>query len=227
MRFAKSIAIDGPVASGKTSVGLILAQQLGYLFLDTGIMYRAATWAVLNKGLDIFDEEAVSKMVADLGIEIEKPSVDDGRVNDILVDGVDITWEVRNQEVVDNVSQVSTYKEVRRVLTEAQRRFGLRGNIVMVGRDIGTVVMPDADLKVFLLASQEERARRRFDEEQARNPDITFEEVLENIKKRDQIDSSRKLAPLVAARDAKKIDTDGKSKDEVIEEIYLLSIMGG
>lgn len=227
MRFAKSIAIDGPVASGKTSVGLTLARRLGYLFLDTGIMYRAATWAALNTGLDIDDEDAVSKLVSKIDLEIEKPSVEDGRVNDVRVDGIDITWEVRSEAVIDNVSQVSTYKEVRRVLTEEQRRFGMRGNIVMVGRDIGTVVMPDADLKIFLKASPEERARRRFDEEKERNPDITFENVLDNIKKRDQIDSSRKLAPLVAARDAKIVDTDGKTKEEVIEEIYLLTIMGG
>ena len=225
MKFAKNIAIDGPVASGKTSVGLTLAKRLGYLFLDTGVMYRAATWAALNKGLDIKDEEKISRLVGEIRLEIDKPSVDDGRVNDIRVDGTDISWDIKSDSVNDNVSQVSTYKEVRRILTEEQRKFGKKGNIVMVGRDIGTVVLPDAELKIFLKASPEERARRRFDEERERNPDILFEDILENIKKRDRIDSSRKLAPLVKAEDAKIVNTDGKTKEEVVEEIYQLAII--
>ena len=226
MKFAKNIAIDGPVASGKTSVGLALAKRLGYLFLDTGVMYRAATWAALNKGLDVKDEARVSELVGEMSLEIDKPSINDGRVNDICVDGVDISWEIKSEPVNDNVSQVSTYKEVRRILTEEQRKFGRKGNIVMVGRDIGTVVLPDADLKIFLKASPAERARRRFEEEKKRNPEIHFEDILGNIKKRDRIDSSRKLAPLVAAEDAKIVDTDGKTLEEVVEEIFQLAMIG-
>lgn len=224
MAIAKHIAIDGPVASGKTSVGLLLAERLGYLFLDTGVMYRAATWAALAHGLDIQDEESVSDLTEKLNLEIEKPSVVDGRVNDICVDGKDISWEIKSEEVNDNVSQVSTYKRVRQVLTEEQRRFGKKGSIVMVGRDIGTVVMPDADLKIFLKASAEERAKRRFTEEKERNEEISYQDILENIKKRDRIDSSRKLAPLVAAADAIEVDTDGKTKEQVVEDIYNLAI---
>ena len=224
---AKNIAIDGPVASGKTSVGLELANRLEYLFLDTGVMYRAATWAALRAGLDLSDEEEVSALVERMDLEINKPSQDDGRVNDVLVDGQDVTWEIKGKDVNDNVSLVSTYKRVRQVLTEEQRRFGERGSVVMVGRDIGTVVLPDADLKIFLKASVEERARRRFEEEKERKKELTYQQILESMKKRDSIDSSRKLAPLVEADDAVSIDTDGKTKDEVVEEIYQLVLSGG
>ena len=227
MTKAKNIAIDGPVASGKTSVGLLLADRLGYLFLDTGVMYRAATWAALHKGLDINDEESVSELTEKLDLEVEKPSVNDGRVNDIRVNGIDISWEIKNDAVNDNVSQVSTYKRVRQVLTEEQRRFGEKGSVVMVGRDIGTVVLPDADLKIFLKASAEERAKRRFNEQKERNGEASYQDILDNIKKRDSIDSSRKLAPLVAAEDAVNIDTDGMTKEEVVEVICKLALPAG
>lgn len=227
MTQAKNIAIDGPVASGKTSVGLELANRLEYLFLDTGVMYRAATWAALQAGLDLSNEKEVSALVERMSLEINKPSQDDGRVNDVFVDGKDVTWEIKSKDVNDNVSLVSTYRRVRQVLTEEQRRFGERGSVVMVGRDIGTVVLPDADLKIFLKASVEERARRRFEEEKERKKELTYQQILESMKKRDSIDSSRKLAPLVEADDAVSIDTDGKTKDEVVEEIYQLVLSGG
>ena len=227
MTQAKNIAIDGPVASGKTSVGLELANRLEYLFLDTGVMYRAATWAALQAGLDLSNEKEVSALVERMSLEINKPSQDDGRVNDVFVDGKDVTWEIKSKDVNDNVSLVSTYRRVRQILTEEQRRFGERGSVVMVGRDIGTVVLPDADLKIFLKASVEERARRRFEEEKERKKELTYQQILESMKKRDSIDSSRKLAPLVEADDAVSIDTDGKTKDEVVEEIYQLVLSGG
>lgn len=227
MATAKNIAIDGPVASGKTSVGMSLAERLGYLFLDTGVMYRAAAWAAVKAGLDINDEQAVSDLTAKIRIEIEKPSQADGRSNDIFVDGEDVTWEIRKDYVNNNVSQVSTYKQVRRILTEQQRQFGEKGNVVMVGRDIGTVVLPDADLKVFLVASAEERARRRYEEDKQRKGQADYEQILANMVQRDQTDSSRKVAPLVAAEDAVRVVTDGKSKDEVVEEIYQLALQRG
>ncbi len=227
MEIASMIAIDGPVASGKTSVGLDLAKRLGYLFLDTGVMYRAVAWAVLKAGLDVNDEKSVSSLTEDLKIEIRKPSREDGRTNDVLVNGQDITWEIRGEAVNDSVSQVSTYKHVREVLTGEQKLFGKKGNVVMVGRDIGTVVLPDADLKIFLKASPEERAKRRFEEEKGRKLNADYPEILENMRKRDAIDSSRKVAPLMAASDAHIIDTDGKTRDEVVEEIYQLALRGG
>ena len=227
MATAKSIAIDGPVASGKTSVGLSLAERLGYLFLDTGVMYRAAAWAAVKAGLDINDEQAVSDLTKKIKIEIMKPSAADGRSNDIYVDGQDVTWEIRKDYVNNNVSQVSTYKQVRKVLTEQQRQFGQRGSVVMVGRDIGTVVLPDAELKVFLIASAEERARRRFNEDKQRKGQANYQQILDNMIQRDKTDSSRAVAPLVAAKDAVEIVTDGKSKDEVVEEIYQLALKKG
>lgn len=222
----KSIAIDGPVASGKTSVGLSLAKRLGYLFLDTGVMYRAVAWAAAKADLDVFDEQAVSNLAEEINIEIQKPTISDGRSSDILVDGMDVTWEIRKDYVNDNVSQVSTYKRVRKVLTEQQRLFGKKGNVVMVGRDIGTVVLPDADLKIFLRASVEERAKRRFEEDLQRKGQASYQDILDNMSKRDAIDSSREVAPLVAAEDAIMVDTDGKTKEEVVEEIYQLAVKG-
>lgn len=227
MATAKSIAIDGPVASGKTSVGLSLADRLGYLFLDTGVMYRAAAWAAVEAGLDINDEQAVSDLTEKIKIEIMKPSAADGRSNDIYVDGQDVTWEIRKDYVNNNVSQISTYKQVRKVLTEQQRQFGQRGSVVMVGRDIGTVVLPDADLKVFLIASVEERARRRYNEDKQRKGHADYQQILDNMIQRDKTDSSRAVAPLVAAKDAVEIVTDCKSKDEVVEEIYQLALKKG
>ncbi len=214
-----SIAIDGPVASGKSSVGLKLAESLGYVFLDTGIMYRAVTLAALQQEVDIFNEEAVTRLAHEINIEILKPSVNDGRVNDVLLNKEDITWLIKESHVNDNVSQVSTYAGVRSAMTEKQQRIAEQGSIVMVGRDIGTVVLPHADYKFFLNASVEERARRRLIEEVARGKELTLEEITENVRSRDEIDSSRAVAPLVPAEDAIVIETDHKSLEQVVEEI--------
>ena len=216
-----SITIDGPAASGKSSVGLKVANRLGYLYLDTGVMYRAVTWAALDKGIDIFDESKVSKLALILKIRIDQPSKDDGRVNDIYVDDIDVTWKVKEQRVNENVSQVSKYPEVRYSLTLQQQNIALKGNIVMVGRDIGTVVLANAKRKFFLNASEEERARRRYEEEKVRGGNPNYKEILDNVKKRDKIDSTRDLAPLVPANDAVIIDTNNKNIDQVVEEILL------
>ncbi|MDP2964459.1 MAG: (d)CMP kinase [Pelolinea sp.] len=216
-----SIAIDGPAASGKSSVGLRLAKQLGYLFLDTGVMYRAVTWAALTKGIDIFDESKVSELASNIMIKIDQPSIDDGRVNDIYVDGVDLTWKIKEQGVNDHVSQVSKYHGVRNTLTLQQQKIALQGNIVMVGRDIGTVVLPNTNRKFFLNASVEERAKRRYEEEIRRGGNPNNTEILDNVIKRDKIDSTRDLAPLVPANDAIIIDTNNKNIDQVVEEILI------
>ena len=216
-----SIAIDGPAASGKSSVGLKVANRLGYLYLDTGVMYRAVTWAALDKGIDIFDESKVSKLALILKIRIDQPSKEDGRVNDIYVDDIDVTWKVKEQRVNENVSQVSKYPGVRNSLTLQQQNIALKGNIVMVGRDIGTVVLANAKRKFFLNASEEERARRRYEEEKVRGGNPNYKEILDNVKKRDKIDSTRDLAPLVPANDAVIINTNNKNIDQVVEEILL------
>ena len=158
------IAIDGPAASGKSTIGKRLADELGYLFFDTGVMYRAVTWIALQRGVDVRDEAAVTRLAEETPMDVAPASKSDGRACDVLVEGRDITWETRRPEVDANVSIVSAYAGVRRALSAQQRRIGQRGRVVMVGRDIGTVVLPEADLKIYLDASAEERARRRFDE---------------------------------------------------------------
>jgi len=213
------ITIDGPAASGKSSVGLMLSKELGYLFLDTGIMYRAVAWAVINQKADIDDEEEVSTLAQQIDIEIKPPTKSDGRINDVFVDKIDVTWKIREPEVNENVSQVSRYQFVRKALTEQQQEFGRRGKIVMAGRDIGTIVMPNADLKIFLEASVKERALRRYNEEVKRGKQSNLEDVIKNVEMRDKIDSTREIAPLTPAKDAIIINTDGKDISGVIDEI--------
>jgi CMP/dCMP kinase len=213
------ITIDGPAASGKSSVGLKLANILDFVFLDTGIMYRAVAWAALEQNLDIENEPEIGEMAQRIKIEITSPGVDDGRINDVYVDKVDISWKIKDPEVNQIVSQISKYKKVRQAMTENQRIFGENGKIVMAGRDIGTVVMPEADLKIFLEASPRERALRRYNEELERGKLIDLDAVIHNIEMRDKIDSSRKIAPLMPAEDAIIIYTDGKDVQTVVNEI--------
>jgi len=217
------IAIDGPAASGKSTIAAALARKLNYLYFDTGVMYRAATWAALDRDVAISDERAVTQLTESLQIEVEPPALDDGRQYDVLCDGVDVTWAIRSPEVDANVSPVSVYPGVRSALTAQQRRIGLRGNVVMVGRDIGTVVLPEAPLKIYLDASAEERARRRYVEVQARGDQSqTYEAILDNVKQRDAIDSGRATAPLKAAPEAVIIDSTSLSVGEVVALIEQL-----
>ena len=156
------IAIDGPAASGKTTVGKLLAEAMGYLFLDTGCMYRATTLAVLQQGIDVEDETAVTQLAQSIDIDIQPINGnEDGRQYTVMLNGTDVTWEIRSPKVDGNVSQVSTYQAVRQEMVRRQREFGSRGKVIMVGRDIGTVVMPNAPLKLYVNATPEERARRR------------------------------------------------------------------
>ncbi|MEI8131327.1 MAG: (d)CMP kinase [Leptolinea sp.] len=217
-----TIAIDGPAASGKSTVGEKLANQLGYLFFDTGIMYRAVTLAVVRDGLDVRDEASVSRLAEQIKIDIIPPTKSDGRKADVLLDGEDVTWDVRNQEVEGLVSVVATYKGVRDAMTAQQRRIGQRGDVVMVGRDIGTVVCPDAELKVYLEASAEERARRRYNEFISRGEAADYDEILSSTIKRDDIDKNRTIAPLKPAADAVILLTDGIYVDEVVSAILSL-----
>ena len=217
------IAIDGPAASGKSTLGLRLAQALHYLFFDTGVMYRAITWLALKRGVNVIDEAAVTALAENVPIEVAPASRDDGRTCDVLVEGRDITWETRLPEVEKHVSVVSAYPGVRAALTRQQRRIGLRGRVVMVGRDIGTVVLPDADLKVYLVASAEERARRRFEEILARGEDAEYREILAKVIERDRIDSTRDVAPLRPAEDAVLLDSDPLTAEEVFEKVLALS----
>jgi cytidylate kinase len=213
------IAIDGPAASGKSTLGRRLADDFDYLFFDTGVMYRAVTWAALQRGLDLSDEAAVTALTERSQIDVLPPSKDDGRACDVQVDGQDITWETRRPEVDANVSVVSTYAGVRKSLSAQQRRIGLRGRVVMVGRDIGTVVLPEADLKIYLDASAEERARRRYDEIIARGGQADYDEILDKVRMRDRIDSTRDLSPLKPADDAILLDSDKLNIDQVVARV--------
>jgi CMP/dCMP kinase len=216
------IAIDGPAASGKSTIGLRLANALDYIFFDTGVMYRAITWLALERGIDVREENAITALAEETQIDVEPASKSDGRACDVLVDGSDITWETRSRSVDENVSIVAAYPGVRKALSRQQRRIGQRGKIVMVGRDIGTVVLPDADLKIYLDATAEERARRRYDEIIARNGKANYDAILKRVIERDRIDSTRNVAPLKAAEDAIVLDSDKLTADEVFEQILAL-----
>ncbi len=215
----RTIAIDGPASAGKSTLGERLARILGYLYFDTGVMYRAVTYEALRRGIPIEDEAAVTRLAETTVIDVTRPSVDDGRQYDVLVDGRDVTWDIRQPEVEQHVSPVSAYAGVRKALTEQQRAIGCRGEVVMVGRDIGTVVMPDAELKIYLDASAEERARRRLADMVARGCSVTFEQVLEGIRNRDRIDSGRACAPLRPAEDAIRVCNDHMTVEEEVSYI--------
>jgi cytidylate kinase len=216
------IAIDGPAASGKSTLGRRLADSLGYLFFDTGVMYRAVTWVTLQHAVEVKDEAAVTHLAETIQIDVLPPSQEDGRACDVVAEGVDITWETRTPEVEANVSPVSTYRGVRQALASQQRRIGLRGRVVMVGRDIGTVVLPEADLKIYLDASAEERSRRRYKEIINRGGKADYEQVLAAVRMRDEIDSTRAFSPLRAAGDAIILDSDMLNADEVFAKVEAL-----
>jgi cytidylate kinase len=214
-----TIALDGPAASGKTTVGEILARQLGYLLFDTGVMYRAAALVALRRGIPITDEAAVTAMTEELEIDVCPPTVEDGRLYTVLVDGQDVTHDIRSPDVDAAVSPVSAYAGVRDALTAQQRRIGERGQVVMVGRDIGTVVLPNAQLKIYLDATPQERAKRRLGDRRARGEQMSLDEVLAGVLRRDEIDSGREHAPLRMAEDAVLIDSTNLSVQEVLARI--------
>jgi cytidylate kinase len=218
-----TIAIDGPAASGKSTLAKELANELGFLYFDTGVMYRAVTLAALREGVAVEHEREVAAIAQDLDLDVRPPSKTDGRQYDVIMDGEDVTWEIRSPEVDHNVSQVSSYAGVRTAMTKRQREIGSRGDVVMVGRDIGTVVLPDADLKLFLDASVEARARRRYDECKQRGENPDYEHILEDMRRRDRIDSTRELAPLQAAEEAVILNnTDLSVKDAVLQVLNII-----
>jgi len=216
------IAIDGPAGSGKSTLGKLLADCLDFLYFDTGVMYRAVTWVALDEALLLENEAAVSALAERVQIDVRPPSAEDGRDNDLLVDGQDVTWAIRQPEVDACVSRVAAYPGVRRALTSQQRRIGLRGAVVMVGRDIGTVVLPEADLKLYLDASVEERARRRHQERLARGETSSYGDILTSMRRRDTLDSTRAVAPLKPAKDAVYLDSDALTIEEVLARVKTL-----
>lgn len=216
------ITVDGPAASGKSTIGRKLADSLGYLFFDTGIMYRAVTWIALQYDLNLKDEDAITQMAQTAQIDIRPASQNDGRACDVVIADKDVTWEMRSGDVEAKVSAISAYAGVRKALSDQQRKIGLRGKVVMVGRDIGTVVLPEANLKIYLDASAEERARRRYDEIIARGEKADYDELLKKMIERDHLDSTRAVAPLRPADDAVIINTDKLNADEVYAKVLEL-----
>jgi cytidylate kinase len=209
------IAVDGPAASGKSSVGLGAARRLGFGYLDTGLLYRALTRLAFARRADIEDPRALVGLVEDLRVEVDP-------VGRILRDGADITDDLQTPEVDRAVSAVSAHGAVREALRPVQRAFIRLPGAVMAGRDIGTVIVPEAQLKVWLNASVEERARRRSSQ-----TDERFDQVLAAMRRRDQLDASREVAPMARAADAITVDTDGLSVEEVIAHIVSLAVQRG
>ena len=210
------IAVDGPAGSGKSTTARQLAQKLGYLYLDTGAMYRAFTLKILRKKIDHESPGALAKLAAQTEIKLI-PNASGSRV---YLDGEDVTDLIRTPEIDRIISDVSRVKAVRERMVTLQRKIGEHGGIVAEGRDIGTVVFPNADVKIFLVASPQERARRRLKELQAKGVSISLKEVLADIQRRDHIDSTREISPLMKATDAIEVDTTNLTIEEQVEKIY-------
>jgi cytidylate kinase len=215
----RTVAIDGPAGAGKSTIGALVAERLGYLFLDTGAMYRAVALAALRRGIDPNDAEGLAAVARQIRIAIGPPTVRDGRAYTVLLDGADVTWALRGDDVDHIVSQVARIAQVRDAMVKQQREIAKRGRIVMVGRDIGTVVLPEAERKVFLTASAAERARRREEELAARGDKRSRQNLLKEILRRDELDSKRAVAPLRAASDAILVETDGLSVGEALDRV--------
>ena len=209
------IAIDGPSSAGKSTLGRMIARELNLLYVDTGAMYRAAALAVIEARLRTTDAAAVAQVVESANIDLEGDP-DSLRVS---LDGRDVSEEIRSAQVSHTASVISVIPEVRRTLVKRQREMGARGGVVLDGRDISTVVFPEADVKFFLTAVPEERAHRRYEENRLRQRDLTFEETLADINTRDQRDSTRADSPLAIAEDAVVIDTTELSIEEVFERM--------
>lgn len=212
------VAIDGPVGAGKSTVARAVAQRLRFRYVDTGAMYRSVAWAALQRRIDLANERAVTALANSLRIDF----VSNPAGQRVLVDGTDATEKIRTPEVSDGASVVSVFPGVREAMVAIQRRLGAEGGVVMEGRDIGTVVFPDAEVKVFLDASLDERARRRFDELRARGADVKPEAVRKAEEERDRRDRTRDHSPLRAAADAAVIDSTGIPADEVAARIVQL-----
>jgi len=215
------IAIDGPVAVGKSSVGSLLAKRLGYVFFDTGMMYRAFTWKVLKSGIPIENEQKLCQLANNTKFDFVPLQ---GWHLTPFIDDEDVSSKLLCPEVEAHVSLASKIAGVRQTLILEQRKLAQRGKVVMAGRDIGTVVLPWAELKIFLTASTEERARRRYKELLNRGENSNLEIVLADLKKRDEMDINRTISPLKPAEDAIIIDTENFTLEQVVDKIYTLAV---
>ena len=205
------IAIDGPAGAGKSTIAKIIAKELNINYIDTGAMYRAVALKCLQNNINIEDENAV--------IELAKETEIDFKDNNIYLDGNIVNEEIRSIEVTNNVSNVAKIKEVRFLMVDVQREIGTRNSVILDGRDIGSYVFPNADYKFFLIATPEERGNRRYKELIEKGVEVKLQDVIDDIIRRDEIDSSREFAPLVKAADAIEIDTTGKSIEDVVKSV--------
>lgn len=212
------IAIDGPSGAGKSTVGKELATRLGYLYIDTGAMYRAVALKVKEKAIELRDEEALFRLVSSIHLSF----LNEGKENRLLCDGKDITPEIRSPEISRLASDISKNRIVREAMVKMQREMGREGGVVLEGRDIGTVVFPDADIKFYLDADPEERGRRRYRELSEKGVEVDFKETLRDVIERDQNDMSRTLSPLKRAEDAIFVDSTCRSIEEVVNEMCRL-----
>lgn len=207
------IAIDGPAGSGKSTIAKLIAEDLGLVYLDTGAMYRLVTLKALNEGI-LGNLDKIIKMLDKLRIDIKE--------NGFYLDDINVSEEIRKPIVSENVSDIAAIREVREKMVDLQRKFSESKNVILDGRDIGTVVFPNADVKIFLIADAKERANRRYKELVSKGENVKTEEIYENILKRDKIDSTRKESPLKKANDAIEVDTTSKNIEEVKNEILYI-----
>lgn len=206
------VAVDGPAAAGKSTISKRLAKILGFTYIDTGAMYRAFTEYVLRKGVDPKDEKACCALIPEVEIEL----FPDGKV---MCSGKDVTREIREPHVSGNVSYIASYKDIRLALVELQRKMGEKSSVIMDGRDIGTYVLPNAEVKIFQVASPECRAMRRYKENQEKGIPGTYEEILEDVNRRDKADSERAFAPLKPAEDSILLDTSDMNIEQVVNRV--------
>lgn len=210
-----TIAIDGPAGAGKSTVARLIAERLRYTYIDTGAMYRSLTLFALDQKVDVHDEEALLQLLQQMDIKLET----DHQTQRVFVNGQNVTEEIRRRDVTNQVSFVASHRKVREAMVRLQQELALRKGVVMDGRDIGTHVLPQADVKIFLSASIEERAKRRYRELKQKGQQVSLEQLKEEIRSRDHMDSNREVAPLIKADDAYEIDTTLLTIEEVVKHI--------
>ena len=213
-----TIAIDGPAGAGKSSISKVVANELGYLYIDTGAMYRGVTWAVLDSNVDVNNQKDVESLLPSLDLTLE-PTASACKV---FVKGQDVTNLIRQQQINENVSTIASYKGVREYLVERQQAMAAIGGVILDGRDIGSVVLPDAELKIYLTASVDARAKRRWLEVQGTSNEQPLEDIKKNVESRDEMDKNRDESPLVCVEDAIVVDSSNMTFEETVEHILHL-----
>ena len=213
-----AIAIDGPAGAGKSSISKVVANELGYLYIDTGAMYRGVTWAVLDSHVDVNNQKEVEALLPSLNLTLE-PTASACKV---YVKGQDVTDLIRQQQINENVSTIASYKGVREYLVERQQAMAAVGGVILDGRDIGSVVLPKAELKIYLTASVDARAKRRWLEVQGTSNEQSLEDIKKNVESRDEMDKNRDESPLVCVEDAIVVDSSNMTFDETVEHILHL-----